>query len=61
MCRLLLALNNNPTLNINLFSWSTQFQYKDLENQLAEGIMKFLGFTGGSCMEDSVITEVAKL
>ena len=25
-CQLLLALNNNPTININLFSWSTLFQ-----------------------------------
>ena len=32
MCRLLLALNNNQTLNINLFSWSSLFQYIDLEN-----------------------------
>ena len=44
MCRLLLALNNNQTLNINLFSWSTLFQYKDLENQWAKGITQFLGF-----------------
>ena len=61
MCRLLLALNNNQTLNINLFSWSTLFQYTDLENQWVEGITQFLGFTGGSCMEDSVRTEVEKL
>ena len=61
MCLLLLALSNNQTLNINLFSWSTLFQYKDLENQWAEGITQFLGFTGGSCKEDSVRTEVEKL
>ena len=61
MCQLLLALNNNQTLNINLFSWSTLFQYTYLENQWAEGIMQFLGLTGGSCMEDSVRTEVENL
>ena len=61
MCRLLLALNNNQNLNINLFSWSTLFQYTYLANQWAEGIMQFLGFTGGSCMEDLVGTEVEKL
>ena len=61
MCQLLLALNSNQTLNINLFSWSTLFQYIDLENQWAEGITQFLGFTGGSCMEDSFRTKVEKL
>ena len=61
MCRLLLALNNNQALIINLFSWSTLFQYTDLENHWAEGITQFLGFTSGSCMEDLVITEVAKI
>ena len=49
-CRLLLALNNNPTININLFSWSTLFQSTDLANQWAKGITQFLGFIGGSCM-----------
>ena len=44
MCRLLLALNNNQTLNINLFSWSTLFQYTDLENWWVELITQFLGF-----------------
>ena len=61
MCQLLLALNNNQNLNIKLFSWSTLFQYIYLENQWAEGITQFLGFTSGSCMEDSVRTEVEKL
>ena len=58
---MLLALNNIWTLNIILFSWSTQFQCTDLENQWAEGIMQFLGFNGGSCMEDLVRTEMEKL
>ena len=61
MCRLLLALNNNKTINIDLFSWSTLFQYIDLENQWAEGITQLLGFSGGSCMEDFIRTEVEKL
>ena len=45
-CQLLLALNNNPTININLFSWSTLFQWTDLENQWAEGITQFIGLLG---------------
>ena len=49
------------TLNINLFTWSTLCQCTDLANQWAEGITQFLGFNGGSCMEDPVRTEVAKL
>ena len=49
------------TLNINLFSWSTLFQYTDLENQWVEGITQFLELIGGSCMEESVRTEVEKL
>ena len=57
-CQLLLALNNNPTININLFPWSTLFRWTDLENQWAEGITQFLGFDGDSCMEDSIITKV---
>ena len=58
-CRLLLALNNNQTLNINLFSWSTLFQWTDVAHQWAEGITQFLGLVDDSYMEDFVITEVA--
>ena len=39
MCQLLLALNDNKTINNNLFSWSTWFQLTDVANQLIEGIM----------------------
>ena len=34
---ILLALNNNQTLNINLFSQSSLFQYIDLANLVVHG------------------------
>ena len=37
-CQLLLALNNNQTLNNNLFSWSTSVQCTDVAHQWTEGI-----------------------
>ena len=60
-CRLLLALNNNQTLNNNLFSWSTSVQCTDVAQQLTEGITLFLRAYWSYCMEDSVKTQVGEL